>query len=67
LQTQNNENVQELFGYANSWVTLDLYAQFGRPEKRQAQSRLAQFVTRRDGALRLSSPSIPMIWKAPGL
>jgi integrase len=39
--------VQELLRHANSRITLDLYAQAGMPEKRQAQSRLVERVLRK--------------------
>jgi integrase len=54
LLTQNNEDVkvvQELLRHANSRITLDLYAQAGMPEKRQAQSKLVEFVLRKGKAL----------------
>jgi integrase len=54
LLTQNNEDVkvvQELLRHANSRITLDLYAQAGMPEKRQAQSKLVEFVLRKRKAL----------------
>jgi integrase len=47
LLTQNNEDVkvvQELLRHANSRITLDLYAQAGMQEKRQAQSKLVNRV-----------------------
>ena len=47
LLTQNNEDVkvvQELLRHANSRITLDLYAQAGMQEKRQAQSKLVERV-----------------------
>lgn len=53
LLTQNNEDVkvvQELLRHANSRITLDLYAQAGMPEKRQAQSKLVERVLRKGKA-----------------
>jgi integrase len=47
LLTQNSEDVkvvQELRRHANSRVTLDLYAQAGMQEKREAQSKLVRLV-----------------------
>jgi hypothetical protein len=37
--------------YANSRITLDLYAQAGMPEKHQAQSKLSERVLRKGKAL----------------
>ena len=54
LLTQNNEDVkvvQELLRHANSRITLDLYAQAGMPEKREAQSKIVQLVLRKGKAL----------------
>jgi len=53
LLTQNNEDVkvvQELLRHANSRITLDLYAQAGMPEKRQAQSMLVERVLQKGKA-----------------
>ena len=53
LLTQNNEDVkvvQELLRHANSRITLDLYAQAGMQEKRQAQSKLVERVLRKGKA-----------------
>jgi integrase len=53
LLTQNQEDVkvvQELLRHANSRITLDLYAQAGMPEKRQAQSKLVERVLRKGRA-----------------
>jgi integrase len=47
LLTQNNEDVkvvQELLRHANSRITLDLYAQAGMAEKREAQSKVVEMV-----------------------
>jgi hypothetical protein len=47
LLTQNNEDVmvvQELLRHANSRVTLDLYAQAGMSEKREAQHKIVEMV-----------------------
>lgn len=43
--------VQELLRHANSRITLDLYAQAGMQEKRQAQSKLVDRVLRKGKAL----------------
>jgi hypothetical protein len=43
--------VQELLRYANSRVTLDLYAQAGMQEKREAQSKLVRLVLNQGEAL----------------
>ncbi len=54
LLTRNNEDVkvvQELLFHDNSRITLDLYAQAGMPEKRQAQSKVVQLVLRMGKAL----------------
>lgn len=54
LLTQSNEDVkvvQELLRHANSRITLDLYAQAGMEEKRQAQSKLVDRVLRKGRAL----------------
>jgi len=51
LLTQNNEEVkvvQELLRHANSRITLDLYAQAGMPNKRQAQSKLVRMVLNKE-------------------
>ena len=37
-------NPQELLRHANSRITLDLYAQAGMQEKREAQSKLVRLV-----------------------
>jgi integrase len=53
LLTQNHEDVkvvQELLRHANSRITLDLYAQAGMPQKRQAQSKLVERVLRKGRA-----------------
>jgi integrase len=47
LLTQNNEDVkvvQELLRHANSRITLDLYAQAGMAEKREAQHKVVEMV-----------------------
>jgi integrase len=47
LLTQNNEDVkvvQELLRPANSRIKLDLYAQAGMPEKREAQRKVVEMV-----------------------
>jgi integrase len=47
LLTQNNEDVkvvQELLRHANSRITLDLYAQAGMVEKREAQRKVVEMV-----------------------
>ena len=54
LLTQNSENVkvvQELLRHADSRVTLDLYAQAGMQEKREAQSKLVRLVLNQGKAL----------------
>lgn len=54
LLTQNSEDVkvvQELPRHANSRVTLDLYAQAGMQEKREAQSKLVRLVLNKGEAL----------------
>jgi len=54
LLTQNSEDVkvvQELLRHANSRVTLDLYAQAGMQEKREAQSKLVRLVLNKGEAL----------------
>ena len=54
LLTQNREDVkvvQELLRHANSRVTLDLYAQAGMQEKREAQSKLVRLVLNKGEAL----------------
>jgi integrase len=59
LLTQNNKDVkvlQELLRHANSRITLDLYAQAGMPEKRQAQSRLVNSVLKKGKGDGLSGP-----------
>jgi Phage integrase family len=54
LLTQNSEDikvVQELLRHAYSRVTLDLYAQAGMQEKREAQSKLVRLVLNNGEAL----------------
>ena len=54
LLTQNSEDVkvvQELLRHANNRVTLDLYAQAGMKEKREAQSKLVRLVLNKSEAL----------------
>ena len=54
LLTQNSEDikvVQELLRHANSRVTLDLCAQAGMQEKREAQSKLVRLVLNKGEAL----------------
>jgi integrase len=52
LLTQNDVKVvQELLRHANSRVTLDLYAQAGMQEKREAQSKLVRLVLNKGEAL----------------
>ena len=54
LLTQNNEDVkvvQELLRHANSRITLDLYAQAGMTEKREAQSKVVQMVLKKGTAV----------------
>jgi len=43
--------VQELLRHANGTVTLDLSAQAGTPEKRQAQSKLVHRILRKTKAV----------------
>jgi integrase len=54
LLTQNSEDVkvvQQLLRHANSRVTLDLYAQAGMQEKREAQSKRVRLVLNKGEAL----------------
>jgi hypothetical protein len=54
LLTQNNEGVkvvQELLRHANSRITLDLYAQAGMTEKREAQRKVVKMVLKRGAAV----------------
>jgi hypothetical protein len=54
LLAQNNKDVkvvQGLLGHANSRIKLDLYAQAGMTEKREAQSKVVQMVLKNGTAV----------------
>jgi integrase len=54
LLAQNNEDVkvvQELLRHANSRITLDLYAQAGMAEKREAQRKVVAMVLKQGTAI----------------
>jgi len=54
LLTQNSEDVkvvQELLRHANSRITLDLYAQAGMAEKREAQRKVVEIVLKKKKAV----------------